>query len=157
MRSSIMVLTVILTIYGALLVSKIANKVSSVEQQAAIAVNNTHSNIVNAIWQVESGGSLNPPKGDGGAALGPLQIHKAYWIDATEFNPRIGGTYEDCSKIIYSKRILRAYMKRYVPNAWNAYDAEIIARTHNGGPRGAQKQATIKYWKKVKAYLNNES
>mgnify|MGYP003681423291 CR=1 FL=1 len=34
------------------------------------------------------------------------------------------------------------------------FDAEKVARIHNGGPKGYRKKATIKYWKKVLTELN---
>ncbi|MEL0099922.1 MAG: hypothetical protein VW907_10230, partial [Opitutae bacterium] len=48
--------------------------------------------LINAIHQVETGGRLGAIKGDNGRALGPLQIHRAYWIDSG-----VEGKYEDCA------------------------------------------------------------
>ena len=96
--------------------------------------------LVKAIHAVETGGRLGAIKGDGGRALGPLQIHRAYWLDS-----RVPGRYEQCADLAYSIRVLNAYMARYCPNG----DDETIARTHNGGPRGHKKTATIRYWREV--------
>jgi hypothetical protein len=96
--------------------------------------------LVKAIHLVETGGRLGAIKGDGGRALGPLQIHRAYWIDS-----RVPGRYEQCADLAYATRVLNAYMARYCPNG----DDERIARTHNGGPRGHKKTATIRYWREV--------
>ena len=40
-------------------------------------------------------------------------------------------------------------------DAWNRLDAQVIARTHNGGPAGARKSATVPYWFKVRETLKN--
>ena len=82
--------------------------------------------------------------GDGGRALGPLQIHRAYHADA-----RIGGDYSRCADLDYSKRVVSAYLQRYAPAAWAAGDVVTLARIHNGGPRGANKPATVAYGDKV--------
>ena len=114
--------------------------------------------IMTAIWEVESGGSLNPPDGDGGRAIGPFQIHEIYWKDAVAADPSLGPEagyrYRDCRDPDYARRVIEAYMKRWIPEAWARCDAETIARTHNGGPKGAQKTATDRYWKLVRAELD---
>lgn len=101
--------------------------------------------LINAIHQVETGGRLGAIKGDNGRALGPLQIHRAYWIDSG-----VEGKYEDCASLDYSIKVLRAYMRRYASAAIKANDLETIARIHNGGPRGYKKAATLGYWQKVR-------
>ena len=97
-----------------------------------------------ALHVVETSGRTGPILGDGGKALGPLQIHKAYHSDA-----RIGGDYSRCADLDYSKRVVSAYLQRYAPQAWAAGDVTTLARVHNGGPRGATKQATVAYGEKV--------
>ena len=101
-----------------------------------------------ALHQVETGGRFGAIVGDNGAALGPLQIHRAYWQDS-----RIGGTYEQCADLEFSKRVVTAYLKRYAPAAWAAGDVETLARVHNGGPRGHLKPATLCYSRKVISQL----
>jgi hypothetical protein len=107
-----------------------------------------HSAPPDAFWRalhlVETGGRHGAILGDNGKALGPLQIHRAYWQDA-----RVGGRYEDCADLDYSKRVAAAYLKRYAPEAWAKGDVETLARVHNGGPAGARKPATIPYANKV--------
>lgn len=98
-----------------------------------------------ALHLVETGGRRGAILGDGGKALGPLQIHRAYHADA-----RIGGDYSRCADLDYSKRVVSAYLQRYAPKAWAAGDVETLARIHNGGPRGDKKQATINYAAKVR-------
>ena len=111
--------------------------------------------LVQALIQVESSGK-DDAVGDNGSAIGCLQIWKPYWFDATE-RSNIGGKYTDCFKRDYAVRIFDAYMKRYAREAWtnpNKFDAEKVARIHNGGPKGYKKTATEKYWKKVKILLD---
>ena len=97
-----------------------------------------------ALHIVETSGRTGAILGDNGRALGPLQIHKAYHADA-----RIGGDYARCADLDYSRRVVSAYLQRYAPQAWAAGDVTTLARIHNGGPRGASKQATINYAAKV--------
>lgn len=107
-----------------------------------------HGKFLDALWQVEASGQWEPADGDGGNAIGPYQIWEAYWLDAVEFSG-LGGTYEDCRNKVYAEKVIKAYMMRYKRSAWESGDWEIIARTHNGGPRGATKKATLGYWAKV--------
>ncbi len=98
-----------------------------------------------ALHQVETQGRHGAIKGDGGRALGPLQIHHVYWKDA-----KVKGKYSDCSDLAYSITVAKAYMKRYAPKAYRDNNYEVLARIHNGGPSGHKKLATIKYWNKVR-------
>jgi hypothetical protein len=107
------------------------------------------ADLVSAIHKVESGGRVGKIIGDNGRALGPLQIHKGNWKDAVSFDSTIGGSYSDCQDLAYSKKIFKAYTERYAKGKSN----EIKARVWNGGPRGAQIKATLKYWEKVKSNL----
>ncbi len=99
-----------------------------------------------AIHLVETSGRTGPIIGDGGKALGPLQIHKSYHKDS-----RVAGDYSRVSELDYSKRVATAYLKRYAPAAWKAGDVEVLARVHNGGARGHLKAATKGYGARVKA------
>jgi len=110
--------------------------------------------LLDALIQVESSGR-DDAVGDGGKAIGCLQIWQPYWYDATE-RSGIGGTYKDCYNRAYAKRIVDAYMTRYAKEAWTdpkLFNAEKCARMHNGGPKGHTKQATKKYWNKVDKLL----
>jgi hypothetical protein len=89
--------------------------------------------------------------GDGGKAIGPYQIWKAYWQDAVEFDKTIGGEYKDCMNKAYAEKIVRAYWKRYAPKGATI---EQLARIHNGGPRGHLNANTIKYWNKIKKEMS---
>ena len=114
--------------------------------------------VIDAIRIVETGGEKNPSEavGDDGKSIGPFQISRAYWMDAIEYNPDIGGTYTDCKDESYARQIVRAYLCRYV-KTWND---EIVARTHNGGGGIVKKKKdskawrnTTKYWRKVQKHL----
>ena len=110
--------------------------------------------LVDAIHQVETRGRLGPIRGDGGKALGPLQIHRVCWLDADMPD----GTYADCADLSYSKRVFAAYMERYATERrlGRPVTDEDRARIWNGGPNGYKKKATIKYWNKVKEHLNDD-
>ena len=111
--------------------------------------------LVDALIIVESNGNDNAI-GDNGKAIGCLQIWEIYHTDAVE-RSRIGGSYKDCFNRDYAIKVFDAYMKRYAREAWTnpaKFDAEKVARIHNGGPRGYKKNATKKYWKKVQIALD---
>ena len=115
---------------------------------------------LDAIRVVETGGQPNEGvgcKGDNGNAYGPYQIWSVYHLDAAERDKSLND-YSLCLRSkSYSERVVRAYMSRYAPASISRLerglgrlkDVEIIARIHNGGPRGARKQATLRYWHKV--------
>lgn len=111
------------------------------------------SDLVSAIHQVETSGRLGPIRGDGGAALGPLQIHRACWVDARMPD----GSYEDCANLAYAKRVFARYMERYATQRrlGRPVTDQDRARIWNGGPNGYKKRATLGYWNKVRKELNN--
>ena len=114
--------------------------------------------LVNALIQVESNGN-DDAVGDNGNAIGCLQIWKIYHTDATE-RSNIGGKYLDCYTRSYSIKVFDAYMRRYARDAWTnplKFDAEKVARIHNGGPKGYKKNATLKYWAKVQSQLTRST
>ena len=104
-----------------------------------------------AIKQVESGGNPNAI-GDQGRALGVYQIWKSYWQDGVAYVPSIGGCYQDCKDPKYAEFVVRAYLSRYAPKR-GTVTLEMLARIHNGGPRGYLKPATLKYWVKIQKVL----
>ena len=99
-----------------------------------------------ALHIVETSGRTGPIVGDGGKALGPLQIHRGYHQDS-----RVAGDYSRVAELDYSKRVVTAYLKRHAPEAWAKGHVETLARVHNGGPRGHLKPATKGYGVRVKA------
>ena len=121
----------------------------------ALSINaaNLDNKFVHALHMVESGGRVGKIVGDNGRALGPLQIHKSYWQDAVTFDKTIGGSYSDCTKLDYSIKIVNAYLNRYAQNAILSNDYKKLARIHNGGVKGNNKEATIEYWNKVNKFL----
>lgn len=114
------------------------------------AVAQDRDKLLNAIRQVESSGVDNPKDGDQGKAIGPYQIHREYWQDAIKYKPSIGGKYEDCRKLEYAQKIVKAYLEKHGPK--NASD-ETLARIHNGGPKGHIRVSTVKYWQRVRKHL----
>ena len=98
-----------------------------------------------AIWQVETGRREGAIMGDGGASRGALQCSRAAWIDSG-----LPGDYTDVDRLNYAVRVMRAYWDRYAPGGTD----EQKARVWNGGPRGASKKDTKKYWQKVSASLD---
>ena len=99
-----------------------------------------------ALHIIETSGKSGPIIGDGGKALGPLQIHRAYHADS-----RVAGDYSRVADLAYSRRVATAYLKRHAPEAWAAGDVQTLARVHNGGPKGHLKPATKSYGVRVKA------
>ena len=110
--------------------------------------------VLAAIRIVES--NNNPDAvGDGGAAIGIYQIHRSYWQDAVEYDPSIGGVYEDCFNPKYAERIVRAYMARYCNARRLGCEPtqEHVSRMHNGGPNGHKRSSTLPHWNKVQKQL----
>jgi hypothetical protein len=97
-----------------------------------------------ALHHVETSGRLGPIRGDNGAALGPLQIHRVYFQDSG-----VKGSYSQVAELAFARRVATAYFKRYAPRAWAAGDVVTLARVHNGGPSGHRKAATLAYARKV--------
>jgi hypothetical protein len=97
-----------------------------------------------ALHQVETSGRFGAIKGDNGAALGPLQIHRSYHQDSG-----VPGRYQQVSNWDYARKVATAYFKRYAPEAWERGDVVALARIHQGGPRGHQRAATLAYSRKV--------
>lgn len=111
----------------------------------------TLAEILDALRVVETGGEKDGGRhsnGDSGGAIGPFQIHRAYWIDS-----RVPGRWEDCRDPGYARTVVVAYWRRYCSKALDALDAETLARVHNGGPDGAREKATLKFWAKVEREL----
>lgn len=106
-----------------------------------------------ALHAVESGGKLGAIKGDKGAALGPYQLHKAYWLDSG-----VKGSYSQCADLAYARAVVSAYMQRHAARAWASGDCRTLAMVHNGGPQAlkakGQKRTNLEtYWKKIQKHL----
>ncbi len=109
-----------------------------------------------AVWsfvmvlaEVETGNTDVP--GDGGTAIGPLQIHYPYWKDATIGVHDLG--YNNCHDYGYAACVTVRYWKRYCPIALKEHNWEVLARTHNGGPSGSTRDSTLHYWGKVQTKM----
>jgi len=101
--------------------------------------------LLDAIRHVESGGD-DSAIGDDGRAIGPYQIHRAYFVDACAADPSLrSGTYADCFDPAFARRVVVAYLTRY----GSGCSASELARIHNGGPKGHRKRATLEYAEKV--------
>jgi len=103
---------------------------------------------VRAIHSVETGQRVGPILGDGGRALGPLQIHRGCFKDSG-----VAGRYEDVSSLPVARAVMHGYLSRYAPAALASGDWATCARVWNGGPKGASKTATLAYWRKVEGKL----
>ena len=103
---------------------------------------------VRAIHTVETGGRVGPILGDGGRALGPLQIHRGCFKDSG-----VAGRYEDVTSLAVARAVMHGYLSRYASAALASGDWATCARVWNGGPTGASKTATLAYWAKVEAKL----
>lgn len=105
-----------------------------------------------ALHHVETSGRYGATPGDfvNGVprALGPMQIHTAYFKDSG-----VPGTFSQCAGYEFSVRVVSAYLQKYAPEAWARGDraAETLARTHNGGPQGARRASTLAYSRAVRA------
>jgi len=108
----------------------------------------THRQFFTALAEFESGTADNAI-GDYGKSLGRYQVGRDFHTDALLFSPSIGGVYQDVTKPDYAEKIITAYMLRYLgADVWNNLtdaNIQLIARTHNGGPRGASKQSTKEF------------
>jgi len=117
--------------------------------------NMTYISLIMALITVESNGD-NFAKGDGGKALGCLQLHAAYVQDAAE-HADMAWIHEDALIRPAAVAIFMAYMDRYATEErlGRKPTAEDIARIHNGGPNGYKKSSTDAYWAKVKEQLDS--
>lgn len=110
-----------------------------------------------AISKIESNNNPNAI-GDGGLAVGVVQIHKGCLQDANEFG-KTKYNHSDCFDPEISKIIVFNYLKRY-QNKHN-WEFEKMAKVHNGGCNFAKKSGQAAknleiYWQKVKHKLNHE-
>ena len=113
----------------------------------------THEDLFYAMAEVESGSDDNAV-GDDGASRGRYMIQRAYWLDATDYDPFIGGSYNDVISAEYSQKVIEAYMRRYLGDeVWENLTPEnifLIARSHNGGGiSGRRNPNTAEYGKRV--------
>lgn len=111
-----------------------------------------------ALWWVEALGRADPPDGDGGRAIGPLQIHVDYWRDAIDRDQgarNAAPTWTSCRQWPVARRVALAYFDRYAREAFHARDWATCARIHNGGPKGATYVSTLVYAHRVLAAMQS--
>ena len=108
--------------------------------------------LVNAIAKVESGYS-DEAVGDEGRAHGRYQLTRRYIKDVNTFYGA-GYTLKDAHDVTKATEIVHLYLsywgRKYTAKTGMLPTCEVLARIHNGGPRGWEKKATVKYWHKVK-------
>lgn len=119
--------------------------------------------LLDAIHMTEASGKIKVRDGDGGKAIGPMQIWRDYWLDATHEKRVVNGKatwvrihpgdYQDCRRLDYAKQVVLWYMQKYAPVALKEKNLQHLARVHNGGPQGHRVRATIPYWHKVRKHL----
>lgn len=97
-----------------------------------------------AIHHVETSGKGIGTVGDSGEAYGPLQIHKGAFLDSG-----VAGEWESClNDLELSRKVLRGYIKRYLPKNGTM---EMAACIWNAGPvKGEFKKS--KKWKATEEY-----
>lgn len=107
--------------------------------------------LIPALIQVESGGN-EKAVGDKGRAKGILQLHKIYINDVNRIAKK-NFVHDDAFDVEKSKQIVKIYLlhygKKYEKKTGKKVSDEILARIHNGGPRGYEKASTEKYWNKI--------
>lgn len=103
----------------------------------------TISNLITALIIVESSGN-DLAIGDGGKAIGPLQIHRGVVLDVNRIT---GSSYrhQDMTNRVAARAVCQAYLEHY----GRGKSLEQQARIWNGGPTGDRKTATEGYWRKV--------
>lgn len=118
--------------------------------------------LLKSIKMVESNGNKNA-KGDYDKknkeyrAIGSFQLWKIYVDDVNRISNK-KFNYEDRYDENKSKEMVKIYLnhygKRYERLTGKIATDEVLSRIHNGGPNGWKKEATIKYWNKVKKEMN---
>ena len=105
------------------------------------------TNLISALIIVESSGN-DLAIGDGGRAIGALQIHRGVVLDVNRIT---GSTYRhaDMTNRAQARAVCEAYLRHY----GRGKTTEQQARIWNGGPKGDTKAATEAYWAKVRKEL----
>jgi hypothetical protein len=113
--------------------------------------------LLDAIERVESGGRLDAV-GDASLAhpaMGSMQIRQPCLDDVN----RLACTSFSLAEVAASRTLSRwgaiVYLRHwgavYARETGREPTAEVLARIHNGGPRGWKRQSTLPYWEKVEA------
>jgi len=108
--------------------------------------------LVDAMIHVESRGD-STAIGDGGRAVGVLQIHPIMVREVNRILEKNGSdvryTYDDRYSVKKSKEMFYVWKEYYHPNS----SYEKIARCWNGGTNGHMFYCTHRYWRKVQDRL----
>jgi hypothetical protein len=104
-----------------------------------------------AIVSIESGGKCLAV-GDNGKAVGPAQIWEVVVADCNRISHG-HFTASDRFSLEKSAEMFQIYTEHYGKRYGVPVSDEVRAKVWNGGPSGPKKQATQKYWNKVKAKL----
>ena len=111
--------------------------------------------LIEALIIQESNGDDNAI-GDNGKALGCLQIWEVVVKDANNFFKQ-NYTHQDMFNRKKAKNVCRMYLiqwgKNYTKVTKKQPTEEVLARIWNGGPKGYEKKATLKYWSSVQKIL----
>ena len=114
--------------------------------------------LINALVKVESNGN-SAAVGDGGKAVGVLQIHQGV-VDDVNRICKTTYTYADRKDAKKSREMCRKFLthwgRHYQKKTKNVATDEVLSRIWNGGPRGWKNPATNKYWNKVKKALGSK-
>lgn len=115
------------------------------------AMNAWHHPLFAAMRQVESF-SGRKPVGDNGRSRGVYHIQACYVADVNRvYSTKF--TLADRDNPVTAHRIVRLYLAHYgrvyTKVTGKPATCEVLARIHNGGPRGWRKKATIKHWRRV--------
>lgn len=107
--------------------------------------------IIAAIIAVESGGN-DFAIGDGGLAIGALQIHAGVVADVNRIFKK-HYSHSGMTNRVDAVAVFKSYIEIYAKNQ----PPEIVARVWNGGPTGHKKKATLPYWGKVSRKIKSNS
>jgi hypothetical protein len=121
---------------------------------------NISNSFLNALALAESNNNVLA-KGDNGRSVGCYQITSIYVDDVNRICriKNLPETYSYSDRTDYEKSTemvtiyLQYYGELYHKSTNKPVDDEVLARIHNGGPKGMYKNCTKKYWERVKQYL----
>ena len=135
-----------------LIIDSLKLEIDTLNWEQKIFYQNTSNEIISAIMFVESSYNnfaYNPSED----AVGCLQIRKCMVDDVNRILKRQKSTL----RFTYNSRWSRdssIQMFEIYCDHYNLVTAEEIARCWNGGPRGINNPATVKYWNKVQSKIN---
>lgn len=126
----------------------------AIDLSAAPSTDEDWTAFLDVIAKVESNGNETVAITDvnGRKSVGCLQIQQAYLTDS-----RLNYTLEDMKDKTKAYAVAKAYLQRYgasyTRRTGKPATFEVLARIHNGGPKGAERAATLPYIEKVKSNL----